>query len=175
MPKTYVKSLLSWAAPLLCLQLGCSSKPNFGIIEPPIIEDLTPEEMVVEPPGDQLTGLIRPFDAIELPPLTFTAKVDTAAPQSMPLSALDAIDVSLTLSGAFAGSKVAVEFVAPGDTVYERREAALSGSVFDEQQLSFTLPVAGTLIDSSKLAGVWTARFELDGVELTTQTFELAQ
>ncbi len=174
MPKTYVKSLLSWATPVLCLQFGCSSKSNFGITEPPIIEDLTPEG-VVEPPGDQSLSLIRPFDAIVLPPLAFTAKIDTVAPQSMPLSALDAIDVSVRLSGAFAGSKVAVEFVAPGNAVYERRESALTGSLFDEQQLSFTLPVAGTLIDSSKLAGTWTARFELDGVELTTQTFELVQ
>ncbi|MBX7113899.1 MAG: hypothetical protein K1X64_06140 [Myxococcaceae bacterium] len=174
MPKTYVKSLLSWATPLLCLQLGCASKPHFGVVESPVIENLTPE-YVTETAGEQDTGVVRPFDAVELPPLAFTAKVDTAAPQSMPLSALDAVDVSVKLSGAFAGSKVAVEFVAPGDTVYERRETALTGSVFDEQQLSFTLPVAGTLIDSAKLAGTWAARFELDGAELTTQTFELVQ
>lgn len=161
---------------LICLALGCTFKPNFEIADHPtivVVEDLTPEQPHVDVgPTDG-----RPTAAKLLPPLTFEIKMDTVTPERVSLSDLDSVEVGIKLSGAFAGSTLAVEFIAPGDgnTVYERKTKTLEGSVFDEQNLSFQLPVAGTLIDSAKLSGAWTARFELDGVELATQTFELAQ
>jgi|CXWL01.1.fsa_nt_gi hypothetical protein len=173
MPKTQVTRVFRLAPVLLCLSFGCTKKPGSEIVESPIIEDLTTEPPTL-PPVDQGPLDSRPGDATELPPLAFTAQVDTAAPQLVSLSVLDGVQVSIKLSGAFAGSDVSVEFIAPEQTVYQRKETKLQGSVFDEQQLTFNLPVAGTLIDSGKLAGTWAARFELDGIELTTQTFELA-
>lgn len=159
---------------VLCLSPSCTStgKPNFEIVEPVHVEDIT-EPIQKQPLVDVDIGLIRPNQNVEVPSLSFKASVFNPTSHQKPLAELDSVDLDVEVVGAFAGSEVSVEFFEPGGSVYERRTLALSGTVFDNQQVRFTLPVAGTLIEQMKLAGTWQARFELDGTELQTQTFEL--
>jgi hypothetical protein len=157
----------------LCLSGACTSKPNFEIVEPMHVEDITEPVETPDPRVDVDVGLIRPNETGEVPSFAFKALVVDPLSHQKPLAELDSVDLNLDFVGAFAGAQVSVEFVEPGGSVYERRTVSLNGNVFEKQQVQFRLPVAGTLIEQMKLEGLWQARFELDGIELQTQTFEL--
>ncbi|MHB8876855.1 MAG: hypothetical protein ACYC8T_24425 [Myxococcaceae bacterium] len=83
-----------------------------------------------------------------------------------------AVTVRLTVAAVPEPTEVALEFLAPGGTVYERRAGSLA-KVPGEQTLAFELPVAGTVIDSSSLTGVWQAQFRINGAKILAQNFEL--
>jgi hypothetical protein len=68
---------------------------------------------------------------------------------------------------------VTLELLSPSGDVYERQVETLFGSAFDVQRVEFDLPVAGTFIDQSGLAGMWTARLNLGDEPVALDTFEL--
>lgn len=105
-----------------------------------------------------------------LPPLAFSSRVTPIRAEGM--AGLRDVLVQLSLQGAVPNSQLAVEFLSPGGMPYERRERSIEGGGL--QVHDFLLPVAGTFIESAGLTGSWSARFFLDGVELTTADFEVA-
>jgi hypothetical protein len=89
-------------------------------------------------------------------------------------SAVDHVDVALTMSGVPGQGTVDVEFVAPGGLPYEKRTASVEAPPEESRTLHFVLPVAGTAVAGPTMKGTWEVRFFLDGASLTATTFTLA-
>lgn len=111
-------------------------------------------------------------EPLKPPPLSCSISSSSAPSGAQSVSEVRWIDLYLSIAGT-AASEVNLEIVAPSGAIYERRAADLSGSAFDEQQLHFDLPVAGTVIDSANLHGSWIARCEIEGATRSTHHFEL--
>ncbi len=105
-------------------------------------------------------------------PLVTRATVTTVPPQVTVVSELREVQVNLNISGA-AYTELAVEFTSPSGQVFDRQVTQLSGLARERQSAQFTLPVMGTLIDSSAIVGTWSAHFFLQGQEIASTTFEV--
>lgn len=128
-------------------------------------------------PPDALTVLPKEFDQpVQLPPpalsATTCAVYDPVAGRTV--SDVMTVTVCAEVLGAAAGTRLSVEFLTPQDMPFERREAPVTGTAYTRQRFDFSLPVAGTMIDSSHMGGQWKAKFFLDGAPLAVQTFDLS-
>jgi hypothetical protein len=89
------------------------------------------------------------------------------------VSAVREVHVDLSVSGVRGQGTLDVEFIAPGFMPYEKRTLVVRAQPSERRSLRFTLPVAGTTVASSQLAGTWEARFFLEGAPLTVAPFTL--
>jgi hypothetical protein len=107
------------------------------------------------------------------PPLVGRAEIVFEPAAARALSVVREVHVDLALSGVRGQGALDVEFIAPGLMPYEKRTAAVEALPSEHRSLRFTLPVAGTVITSSRLTGPWEVRFFLDGAPLTVADFTL--
>ncbi len=138
----------------------------------------------VEEPWDALVGENEPFEATpfaafaseaeSLPKVEASSRVTVLPEGETSVSEVRAVVLELDVSGARAGAELTLDLLAAADLLYERRTATLTMGPYVKQSARFELPVAGTMIDMSRLHGRWDARFSLDGEPLAAQTFELS-
>lgn len=143
-------------ATLMGLLLAACAEGTTPAWKPP--EPLPPAEEPKSPPP---------------PPLVGQAEVVFEPAGTRSLSAVREVHVELTLSGVRGQGTLDVEFIAPGLLPYEKRSVAVQAPPSEQRSLRFTLPVAGTVISSSHMAGRWEVRFFLDGAPLTVADFPL--
>ena len=105
------------------------------------------------------------FEAPTAPPLSARG---TATPGGDPLS----VAIHVDLEGATSGD-LAVELTTPDGTVYERQTRRIADAPFDVQRFDFTLPVAGTWIETQQLYGEWRAHVLVGARELIAEPFTL--
>ncbi len=129
----------------------------------PLVE-LVPEVAIARPE----TGLT------QAAPLQIFSSATLIPPDAASLHEVRAVLVRFELIGAPVTQGLALEFVAPQDVVFERRQGALEAGPFASQTVEYELPVAGTLIDLNELTGRWTARLNLEGEAIGAQDFELS-
>lgn len=157
---------LVWFVPLCWL--GCQQAPPPQEIRP------LPAALPVRAPEH-----VRPPEVLEpLPepprPLLATVAVDAQeSGASRRIGELRQLVVVADLEGVTVATEVSLEFITPDGTPFEVQRAEAMAAPDDLQRFSFSLPVAGTLIDASALTGRWTARLLVAGVPLAEQTFEL--
>ena len=82
------------------------------------------------------------------------------------------VTASVTLNRARGVHQVWADFHAPDGTSFQR-SATVVEEVWAETPLTFSLPVSGTVIDSSALVGTWSVQYLVDGVALTSLSFDL--
>ena len=106
------------------------------------------------------------------PPLRATASIAFSPAGMLTRSEVRSVIISVDVSGA-TGGELALELLAPGGTMYQRPTQPLAADPFATQHFDFTIPVAGTWIDSMDLSGRWDAHLMLGDAELLHDTFEL--
>ncbi len=171
-----------WTAllPVALAVTGCddvtAGHPLVSIAAP----ELSPEPLNEAPPLPPELALAQPqrIEAVAVAPLELPVLRVLPSALQEPLDAASLGEVRSVLlrfevSGAPVTSEVALELIAPGEVVYERRTAALTVGPFQSETLQFELPVAGTLIDINGLAGQWAAQLTIDGEPVVSQEFEL--
>jgi len=175
--------------PALLTLAACQQTPAPGIDLS--VDNLTRGAVAVAPPPTKSTTATPAYVGakIERPDLLVdkpTLHLPTHVPPTFSLqtgatlspsgntskSMVDAVTVSVDMIGTPA-TELAVEFVSPSGTPYERRTVQATGSVDDAQHFDFVLPVAGTWIDSQAITGQWTARIFLAGAEQPAATFTI--
>ena len=172
-----VSKVLAGAA--LVALAACAKAPavdSASAPEPTPAPQLQAAEPEILPP-DGLTLLPKEAEqAVELPrpvlSATTCAIFDPVAGRTV--SDVMTVTVCAEVLGASAGAKLAVEFFTPQDMPFQRHEAPVTGTAFTRQRFEFSLPVSGTMIDSSHMGGQWKAKFFLDGAALAVQTFDLS-
>ncbi len=107
------------------------------------------------------------------PPLRADAVIKVDPNGSTRVSEVRSVVFDFDVEGVATPSELALELVTPRGSSYERHVQALREAPFDTQHATFDVPVAGTMIDTSRLHGQWTARYFVNGTEVGTQTFEL--
>ncbi|RKG86473.1 hypothetical protein [Corallococcus terminator] len=110
---------------------------------------------------------------VEVPPPSGSAQVVGAASGPVGLSQVEQVDVDFVVRGVRGRGQVDVEFISPTGRPYEKQGQTVEAPPEESRTLRFSLPVAGTLVTSSRMTGTWQARFFLDGVQLATTTFTL--
>ena len=91
---------------------------------------------------------------------------------AMAVAALQSLTAHVTVTGATDGD-IAIEFIAPGGTIYQRQAQPSANTPLTAQTFDFVLPVAGTWIDSNALTGTWEAVLMFGPAQLHDDTFEL--
>ena len=141
-----------------------------------------PEDALVDEPA---VGLTEPRVTVmtpvagaamaELPAPAFaaTSVVGMSPAEASSVSELREVILEIDVVGQGRRQLLSVEILSPGGMPYEARETYVGGDPYALYRAQFILPVAGTAIDRSNLAGVWTARYFLAGRALTSTTFEL--
>ncbi|RKH37663.1 hypothetical protein [Corallococcus sicarius] len=125
-----------------------------------------------QPPEAPVEGEEEPPPA-NLPPPKGSAVVVGAGSEPVGLSEVQQVDVDFVVSGIRSRGEVDVEFIAPGGRPYEKRSRTVEAAPEETRTLRFSLPVAGTLVTSSRMTGTWQVRFFLDGALLATTSFTL--
>ncbi len=113
------------------------------------------------------------FDAPQPPALAVSSSVSYQPPGDVHLSTLRSVSVTFTLIGAGANDLATLEFVGPSGSPYETRPAPLTGTAFDPQQLEFSLPVGGTLVETAQMTGTWKALLLINGQAAAAPAFEI--
>jgi hypothetical protein len=162
---------LSLAA--LALVAAACSAPEPTTLALAVPEVATPDPLIALPDPD--VALAQPVltSLQALPPLQVSSTLTLVPADAASVREIRAVRVRFELSGVPASAAVALEFVAPQDVIYERRQSALEGGAFVAQVLEYELPVAGTAIDVNGLAGLWGARLNIDGEPVAAHEFEL--
>lgn len=164
---------------LALLAFGCAQRPPDPgpTVEPQGPEALAPEAVALPPPeyGSSVMeyGSSAMIEPLKPPALSATTCLSYQPATETRISTVRSVIACAKVVGAEGRRTLAVEFIAPGGFPYERREKELKGSAFETQLIEFDLPVAGTMIDTSRMSGKWSARFFLDGQPLATRTFDL--
>lgn len=137
----------------------------------------------IETPPDSLVGEGEPFEATpfatstseaeSLPKIEAASRVTVLPEGKTSVSEVRLVVLELDVSGARNGAELTLDLLAASDLLYERRTTTLTQGPDARQTSRFELPVAGTMIDLSRLHGRWEARFSLDGELLAARTFEL--
>lgn len=78
----------------------------------------------------------------------------------------------VTVRHAEGAHRIWADFHAPDGTSYQRSVNGVQ-EVWTDTPLRFTLPVSGTVIDSSALVGTWSVQVLVDGVALESLSFNL--
>lgn len=150
---------------------GCDN-PRLPVAAERPIQVQAPEALAPEEPAP-VTALARPTSVSPPPPLTLTAKSKLDPADTTSTSDVRSVFLEVDIDGAAAQSELAMELLTPRGSAYHRQVETLTGSAYDKQQVTFDVPVAGTMIDSSRLHGQWTARILVNGELVATETFEL--
>jgi hypothetical protein len=108
-----------------------------------------------------------------LPPLVASTRLAYVPAEARGLNAVNAVNVDLVVSGVNGQGQVDAEFIAPGQLPYERRSVQVSALPAETRTVSFSLPVAGTNVASTGLAGAWEARFFVNGEPVASAAFTL--
>lgn len=160
----------------LCLALAaCSRQPSLSVdapeeLAPPgAVETLPPEELTAE----EAPALSTPAPEPGTPKTELRARVGFLPEGERSIASVRDVTLVVDAIGVAGQRELAVELIAPGELPYERRVVALVGTGNELQTLSFSLPVAGTMIHQSRLSGHWEARLLLDGAPAATASFEL--
>ena len=140
--------------------------------------DVTPFFPPLKPPPQpsQFGPLDRTSEPVRvvLPKRVAGATVSTFPRETTAASELREVHVKLDVVGALP-AELSVEFTSPSGQIFDRQSTQLTGSPLEHQTAEFTLPVMGTLIDSSSIIGTWQARFLLENDELSSVSFEVTQ
>ena len=126
-----------------------------------------------QPPEAPVEGEEEEPPPANLPPPKGSAVVVGAGSEPVGLSEVQQVDVDFVVSGIRSRGEVDVEFIAPGGRPYEKRSRTVEAAPEETRTLRFSLPVAGTLVTSSRMTGTWQVRFFLDGALLATTSFTL--
>lgn len=103
-------------------------------------------------------------------PATAQVSVTMDPPAMRQIGELRAVKATVTVLGG-GPTALTMEFIAPSGQVFNRQEGtAVEG---EARQTEFSLPVAGTLIDSSALTGTWRARVFFEGRVVGENAFEV--
>ena len=113
------------------------------------------------------------FDVPQPPAPAVSSSVSYQPPGDVHLSTLRSVSVTFTLIGAGANDLATVEFVSPSGTPYETRPAPLTGTASDQQQLEFSLPVGGTLVETAQMTGTWKAVLLINGQAAAAPAFDI--
>ncbi len=113
------------------------------------------------------------FDVPQPPALAVSSSVSYQPSGDIHLSTLRSVSVTFTLIGAGANDLATVEFVGPSGSPYETRPAPLTGTPFDQQQLEFSLPVGGTLVETAQMTGTWKAVLLINGQQAAAPAFDI--
>jgi hypothetical protein len=160
---------------LACVLLGACKGPLAPELDSKLgTVDVLEVIVIQDPPSAEAIDRQKRLDASLLNPPAFRAiaSLTTDLTAAGGLSELRSVGVKIEVRGA-EPSQLAVEFVTPAGQVFDRQVTRLTGTLVDTQTAEFELPVAGTLIDSSTIVGTWHARFLLEGVEVSTLSFEV--
>lgn len=122
-----------------------------------------------EPAVDPGTGGQMP----QLPELSATLEATLDPAEARTTAEVRRVLLSASVIGVAGPRGVTLELLTPSGDIYERQLETLFGSAFEPQRVEFDLPVAGTFIDQSGLAGTWTARLNLGDEPVALRTFEL--
>jgi hypothetical protein len=176
-----------WLAAAISLGvLACVEEKRPAIPAPPPREPAAPEELPYQPltkpaepvasthevlPEEWPMGLEVAPEA-HLPPVSLASQVLVEPLGETSVSKVRSVEVTATVTGAGA-EELGLEIETPQGLPYERRAKPLDGAPGDTQVATFGIPVAGTMIDSSRLAGTWTVKFLMRGKVVSTQTFSL--
>jgi signal peptidase I len=131
---------------------------------------LTLEEPVMEKPGMPVELGVGSTSRRAPVELIATGSLERSPAGAERVGDLKTLTVRVQMEG-FKPGTMAVEFMAPGDVPFQRKTARLSGLPIEEH--AFSLPVAGTLIDTNNLSGRWAARLTAHGKTVSTWNFEL--
>lgn len=166
-------------APLCCVLLitGCPDRvapnveenSNLVRVEPEPKGVLPDPPVVVQPPP------VIPVEKQQPPPkvaLVLDRSLITEPEGATTLSELREVTVKLDVEGVDP-SEVSVEFTTPEGTVFNRQVTRLTQTRYHRQHVEFSMPVAGTVISSAQLVGTWQAHLFLEGVELSSLSFEV--
>lgn len=191
-----MKRLLAIAACAL-LAFGCTTPPGEVVpavdasVEPPADASVEPVDAGFEfdagtEPDDAGTepddAGLEPDDAgLELdagvepppPPVTGKAVIEFLPSGATTLGEVRAVVFRLEVTNASGRVPVALELTAPSGLPFQRMEREERAEPGQPLSVEFSLPVAGTLLHHSRMHGVWTAAFYLDGRALDTVQFEL--
>lgn len=160
---------------ITCLGLSACARPvepvpELSRVAPPAVEAAPPTVVSIEvPPAPELSP------ALGLPAIAASSSLRVDPPGATSIDEVRSLYFDVEIRGAPRGAQLAVEWVANGEVVYERRTAVLEAGPQAPAQHTFELPVAGTMIRQSQLVGSWTARFFLDGTEVSSQAFGLTR
>lgn len=138
--------------------VGQGPAPSGPLVPADVTPGNTPSEPKLPPP---------------LPPLVASTKLGFAPTEARAINAVSAVDVDLVVSGVNGQGQVDAEFIAPGSMPYERRSVQVSALPAETRTVRFSLPVAGTNIASSGMAGAWEARFFVNGEPVASAAFTL--
>lgn len=120
-------------------------------------------------PGDRPPA----FDAPQPPPLSASASVSYLPSGDVHLSTLRSVSIAFSLIGAGSTDLATIEFIAPNGSPYETRPVPLRGTAFEQQQLEFSLPVGGTLVETAQLTGNWKAVLRVNGQVAAAPGFDI--
>lgn len=134
------------------------------------LSDPDPQAIAPAPVGN--ADFVKQLDP---PPPSCTANVRFEPTDASTLSTVRRAVVEISATGVQEPGGFELEWQTPTGVVFQRSAQQLVGSPFDQHQLEVDLPVAGTLIDSSGLAGSWKVHCYLNGAKLAQASFELTQ
>lgn len=123
-----------------------------------------------EPMPEPAPGTNQPPPVLQSPVVVTASHVYEPA-GVMSLSAVNSVTLSAAVSGPTEGKTLAVELFSPQGFPYERREVVMTGA---NPKIDFPLPVAGTMVQMSRLTGTWSARFYVNGALAATREFQLS-
>jgi hypothetical protein len=101
-----------------------------------------------------------------------SSSVSTFPPDVTAAGDLREVHVQLDVLGT-PPAEASVQFMSPSGQLFDRQSTRLTGTVHDKQSAQFTLPVMGTLIDSSAIVGTWRAHLFIDDAEVSAVSFEV--
>lgn len=182
MRKHWLAAALSFAA----LASACVEEKRPAIPAPPPREPAMPEELPVEALLPGVEPVATPPERLRdegplglevapeahLPPVTLVSQVAVEPLGETSVSKVRSVEVTATVNGAGA-EELGLEIETPQGLPYERRAKQLEGAPGEVQVATFGIPVAGTMIDSSRLSGTWTVKFLVRGKVVSTQNFSL--
>lgn len=157
--------------------VGCSLRSDERV-SVPAPQTLDPDSLnaIALQPSSQHEPLAAGWvEPLKPPPPACKASIAVEPSGKSSVSEVRSVRFQFDLIGVQGPAPLEVEFLAPGGIAYERRKVALSGTAFDHQSVQLELPVAGTVIDSSSLAGTWSASCEVRGTKLASAAFELSR
>lgn len=152
--------------------VGCDN-PTLPVALPQSPEVQAPEALSPETLPPPSSASSRPISVSPPPPLTVTTSTSMEPAGTIRISDVRSVFLEVDVGGAAAQSELALELLTPRGSSYHREVKTLTASAYDTQHVTFDVPVAGTMIDTSRLHGEWTARVFVNGAVVATQTFEL--
>ncbi len=163
----------SWLIASLMLTTACEEIPGAPSAEPSPALEQQPAQAVLSP--EPAPPSIHPAPATKVLPVVIDvqSRVSFEPLGETTVDKVVSARFDLDVTGAEGEHEVAVQIATPSGETYQVFRQQVTGSRSESVPVGFELPVAGTFIDKSALAGLWSARVLVDGEEHSTQTFLL--